>query len=380
MPMSDATRAPIDGPPSASTHTFLATFGVLLGLIAAFLALDFALANIERNETRRHAADVYAEGIALLAAGRASDAADRLATAVSLQRDNVPYALAHAQAILAEGRVTDAEQSLNELLVRAQNDGQVNLTMARLLSTSGRRDEAKAFYHRAIYGQWGADSASERLAARFELIDVLVRENARTELLAELLPLQSAPSESTTFLVRVAPLYLRANSPARAADAYRQLIARTPGDANAYTGLGEAALALGQFPTAHTAFALAVRQRPSDSALASRLRLVDTLLALDPNAHGVGDAVRLERHRALLARTVASLDACSAAGIPAAAQAARDSARAELLSSRHGNAVASNDRALALARTLWRERPTSCAANGGRGGEVLTRLLGNTAR
>jgi tetratricopeptide (TPR) repeat protein len=378
--MSDTTRAPIDGPPSASPHTFLATFGVILGLIAAFLALDFVLARLERNETRQHAADVYAEGRALLAAGRASDAADRLSTAMSLQRENVPYALAHAQAMLAEGRVSDAEQSLNELLVRAQNDGQVNLTMARLLSTSGRRNDAKAFYHRAIYGQWGADSTSERLAARFELIDVLVLENARTELLAELLPLQSAPSESTTFLVRVAPLYLRAGSPARAADAYRQLIDRTPGDADAYAGLGKAALALGEFPTARTAFASAVRQRPSDSALASRLRLVDTLLALDPNAHSVSDAVRLERTRGLLARTVESLDACSAAEFPVAAQAAQDSARAELLSERRGNAVASNDRALALARTLWRERPASCAANGGRRDEVLTRLLGNVAR
>ena len=61
---------------------------------------------------------------------------------------------------------------------------------------TGRVREAKAFYHRAIYGQWSADSTSMRTRARLELVALLARRHESRELLAELLPLEAIASGS----------------------------------------------------------------------------------------------------------------------------------------------------------------------------------------
>lgn len=375
--MHDATRDSPAQRPVASAGVFFATFAAILGVIVALLALDLLLARVERSETRRQAADTFEEGRALLAAGRSADAADRLATAASLERDNIAYSLALADALRAEARTAEAEQILNRLLDRVQNDGLVNLTMARLLDATARPRDAKAFYHRAIYGRWGSDSITRRFAARFELIDLLVRQHAHEELLAELLPLQSAPEDSAAFLTRLAPLYLRAASPSRAAEAYRALLRHSPSDPGAYAGLGEAALALGQFQKARTAFRGAARSRPADSTIAERLRMVDTLLALDPTARGLSDAERLTRSQVLLARTISTLDACAASDVRQEQRAARDSARVELIAHvTRGRSALSAERNVERAEALWRARAASCDSTAGSGlpTNVLTLL------
>ena len=218
-----------------------------------------------------------------------------------------------------------------------------------------------------------------RLTARFELIDLLAREGDRSELLAELLPLQSSTADSAKLLARIAPLYLLAGSPERAAEAYRQLSQRSPRNADAYSGLEDVAIVQGRFQAARTAFGNAVRQRPNDSALAVRLRLADTLVALDPNARGLGDAARLERSRALLARALQSLHSCAPPATPAAG-AVRDSARAALADVKlHRDAAASVDRFMTLTISLWRERKTACAIGGATSDAVLERLFASPA-
>lgn len=367
--------------PVASVRVFLATFAAIIGVIIVLLGIDLALARVDRNETRQYAVHVYTEGQALLADGHTGDAVDRFATAVSLERTNLAYGLALAQAMLADRRTEDAEQTLHELLARAQNDGAVNLTMARLLDATGRRSDAKAYYHRAIYGRWGADSVQRRLRARFDLIDLLVRERAQEELLAELLPLQGTVADSTPILRRLAPLYLRAGSPVRAANLFRELLRRSPGDPAAYAGMGEAALALGRFQTAHADLALAAGKRPGDSTLAARLRLVDTVIALDPTARGLGETEQFARSRALLARTMAAIAACAGSNGALAAGGLADSARAELARPvpRGGRAGAA-ERSVLVASALWRARPARCPEPGARGGEALLLLHDAIAR
>jgi tetratricopeptide (TPR) repeat protein len=379
--MTDAAPAPPVGRPLASTGVFLGTFAAILGLIVALLVLDLALARIDREERRRQAANAFVEGRALLAAGRPGDAADRLATATTLERDNVGYGLALAQALLANGKAADAEEILNRLLDRARNDGAVNLTMARLLASTARKSDAKAFYHRAIYGRWGSDSIARRTAARFELIDLLARQRAHEELLAELLPLQSAPADSAALLARLGPLYLRADSPSRAAEAYRALLRRSPSNADAYAGLGEADLALGQFQAGRAAFRSAVRARPSDSSIVRRLRVIDSVLALDPTGRGLSDAERLTRSRALLERTLVALDACAAADTVAADVAVLDSARAERAAPKpRGDLTAVTERKLSLAETLWRMRPADCVLPTGEQSDILELLQRSISR
>ena len=373
--MANASDAPVPAMPTASAREFIVTFSTVLGLILVFLVLDLSLARVERAEALGHAADLYQEGRAHLDSGQAGEAADRLSAAVSLDRGNLTYALGLAQAMAAEGRGPDAEQMLGALLDRARNDGAVNLTMARLLATTRRPRDAVAFYHRAIYGQWGADSTSQRMSARFELIDHLVKQHARGELLAELLPLQSEPADSTALLTRVAPLYLRAGSPNRAAAAYRALVQRSPDNAAAYVGMGDAALAVGKFVTARSAFRDAARVKAADTTIARKLQLVDTLIALDPMARGLDDVQRLRRSRALLSLTNATVEACAPGVTTQPNLATRDSARAELRArASNGDMASAAERALALSNAIWRSRPATCVPDSNGSSEVIVLL------
>jgi tetratricopeptide (TPR) repeat protein len=173
-------------PPTARTAEFVATLGVVLLTIVVFLFIDTALARVDQRESRAHAASLYREGQDLLARGDAREASDRFASAVAAQRGEPLYQLALGQALLAEGRVDDAHQTINAVLERAQSDGAANLAMAHVLVAEGQGDEATSYFHRAIYGRWGADSIERRRDARLELIDLLTRRHETNELQAEL--------------------------------------------------------------------------------------------------------------------------------------------------------------------------------------------------
>src|SRR3569833_724302 len=165
--------------------------GTLVGVIllsGALLTLERFLARIDLRESARHAAGEYAEGVALLAAAHPGPAADHFAAALAIERGNVNYALALGEAQRRGGRVDEAEATLKALLERVENDGAVNLAMAHVLAGQGRVAEAKPFFHRAIYGKWGADSLARRADARFALIELLAKQGGGRDLLAGLRP------------------------------------------------------------------------------------------------------------------------------------------------------------------------------------------------
>jgi Flp pilus assembly protein TadD len=338
---------------------FVATFAAILIVTALLLSLDLFLARLDRRASDAHAADEYAEGRTLLAAGRAEEASARFGAAVAIDRQNENYALALGEAMLAEGRIASAETTLKALLDRAENDGQVNLTMAHVMLREGRTAEAKSYFHRAIFGRWGADSVARRTAARFELIELLARGGAARELLAELLPLEETSPDSTVLLRRLGQLFIKAGSPARAATVFRELLRRDPHDADARAGMGEAALGLGNFRTAHVDLVEASRLKPNDAGIASDLAVSDTVLSLDPTAREIDAHERYLRSRALLARTMSTLSSC----VQPARSALGDSARALLsIPATPRRDEISGEAMLELASDLWASRPSSCTA------------------
>jgi hypothetical protein len=139
---------------------------------------------------------------------------------------------------------------------------------------------------------------------------------------------------------------------------FRSVIGNDSGDGDAYAGLGEAALALGNFRTAKADFAQAAARRPDDAALRDRMALVDTILALDPGASDLSVDERYERNRQLLVRTVDALSRC---GQPSQVDTAP--AR-ELLDRRPSPAThrATGDAMAAAAINLWNARPARCDA------------------
>ena len=159
-------------------------------------------------------------------------------------RDRVSMA---GQTLLAVGKTAGAETVVNDLLLHDSTDGAANLTMARINVREGDVADAGSYYHRAIYGRWPVDPAEHRTEVRLELIDFLARQdvarqNAKQELLAELLAVEDQVSDINTL-----------HSPWR--------VAKVGGDSpqryEEPTPLGQAVIARCRFLTTRTAPAYA---------------------------------------------------------------------------------------------------------------------------
>jgi tetratricopeptide (TPR) repeat protein len=360
--MTDA--APRSGSVAASAGAFVVTFALIFAAIAALFAVDTFLADRDRDASRTEARRLFEEGERLQAGGDMPEALERLRSAVSGERLNPVYQRGLAAALLAAGRMSDAQAVLVERLQHDPTDAEASLLMARTLAREQETRQAIAFYHRAIFGEWGASEAARRVEARFELVELLAAEHARQELLAELLPLESeAPSDAAT-RKRIARLFLTAGSPSRAIAIFGAVVRLDREDADAYQGLGEAELQQGNYRSARRAFAAALALRPGDQRVASRLDLCDRALALDPTQRGVGLSEQYRRSAALLELAVAAEDSCTASGSggPAPPPALLDSARAAL--ARPAPAASSQDTAMEarvnLAQRIWQARPSAC--------------------
>ena len=347
--------------PAASVSEFIATFAVVLAAIVGLLLFDTALARVDISGRKAYAAREFAAGQHLMALRHMDQAIEHLRAATTLDGENSDYGVALAQATLADGRPAAAEQMLLPLLERDETDGATNLAMARVLAAEGRNDAAKSNYHRAIYGRWPAGAEKSRTDARFELIDLLARTNARQELLAELLPIQDDSTNDGAQRKRVAHLFVVAGQPSRAVVIYREILRRDSRDADAYVGLAEAALSLGDFATARADLLAAQKLSPADSvSLQSRMILTDSVIGLDPTQPGLSITEQARRSRNLLQMTVSSTRRCLAAQAPQVA-AALDSATA-LVSSAGAAAAASIVQNLSLAEQLWGLRSSRCEA------------------
>jgi tetratricopeptide (TPR) repeat protein len=349
--------------PAASVSEFIATFAVVLAVIVALFLFDTALARVDIRGRKSYAAREFRTGEQLLAQAKTEQAIEHLRTASMLDDDNSGYATALAQAILADGRPRDAEQLLLPLLERNPTDGAANLAMARVLAQEGRIEEAKSYYHRAIYGVWPGGAHENRTEARFELIDLLARTNARQELLAELLPIQDDSANTPAQRMKIAHLFVVAGSPSRAVAIFRELLRRNKPDADAYVGLAEAALSLGDFATARADLIAAQKLTPDDSTkYQGRIALADSVIALDPTQLGLSQPEQYRRARNLVQMTLKSARSCLAAQAPQVG-VALDSASAFLVSPAPSDGRASSiQQALSVAQSLWGLQRTRCAA------------------
>lgn len=349
--------------PAASVSEFIATFAVILAAVVALVLFDTALARIDSRERKLSAAREFAAGEHLVAQRKFSAAIEHLRTASTLDGDNTAYATALADAILADGRPNDAELLLVPLLERNPTDGVANLAMARVLLKEGKIEQAKAYYHRAIYGVWPREAEDQRTAARFELIDLLASTDARQELLAELLPMQDDSTNSLAQRKRIAHLFVIAHSPSRAVTIFRDVLRHDAKDADAYIGLAEAALSLGDFATAKADLLAAQKLSPQDSSsIQGRISVTDSVIALDPTQRGLSLAEQYRRSRKLVQLTLASVRKCLGTQAPDVA-AALDSAGASLVASAAAASQSQSiDQTLLLAEQLWALRRGRCAA------------------
>jgi len=360
--VSDPIAQEAPPPPTATASEFILTLTLTAVAILVLIIGDTALAKVDREATRATAAEEYRVGVNLIEHKRLPDAIEHLRTAATLDRDKPVYTVALAQAVLAQGRTNDAEQMLIPLLERDATDGGANLAMARVLTKQGRIEEAKSYYHRAIYGLWPGDAARSRAIARFELIDLLAETGARQELLAELLPIQDESPEDTVLRKRVANYFVLAGSPAKASDIYRDLLRKNPRDADAYVGLGRAALAMGNYPVARNDFLAAQRIAPEDSSIKSTIKLADSVIAIDPTQRGLGLDEQVRRSRQLVQMTIKSAHRCLDVEAPSVGAALDSVARSLVAPAGVVSRSQSIDENISLAGALWRMREGRCTS------------------
>jgi hypothetical protein len=154
---------------------------------------------------------------------------------------------------------------------------------------------------------------------------------------------------------------------------FRDLIRRAPTDADAYAGMGDAELALGNLRTARADLREASRLNSGDTALVRRLAIADTAASLDPTARGLRAAERYARSREVLMRTLVVVARCT---VPSSFV---DSTVAFLR--RSPTVSASEPAADALASraaALWNAKPARCDA--ATGDEVLRLLQSRLAQ
>ena len=349
-------------PPAATVSEFIATFAVILVTAAGLLLFDSGLASVDTRARKAFAAKEFVTGERLIARGKIDEGVDRLRAASTLDGENAAYGIALAQATLAGGHPRAAEQMLLPLLERDPADGPANLAMARVLAKEARNAEATSFYHSAIYGLWPEGAETKRMEARFELIDLLARENSRKELLAELLPLQDDSTHDVARRKRIANLFVVAGAPTRAVAIYREVLRRDPRDAEAYVGMAEAALSLGDFATARTNLLAAQKLVPADSsALQARVVVADSVISLDPTQVGLSLPEQVRRSRNLLQMTHLSVRKCLGVQAPQVAAALDSAANALLLSPARAGQAQSIEQNISLAEQLWGLRRSRCA-------------------
>jgi tetratricopeptide (TPR) repeat protein len=354
---------------------------VIVATLGGLSAIDVFLARMEASELASEARHYYDQGSRLLDQGRALDAVNVLGKAHATERNNPAYEVELAQALISAGKIDEAETLLEDLLERAPNDGDANLLEARLMAQQHQTGQAVAYYHRAIYGLWRANSEARRIATRLELAQFLASRGDTTDLLAELLPLESEVREDTGTLQQVAKLYLRAGSPARAEITYRALIKENPHDhpedAGNYAGLGDAELAQGNYRNAEAAYRSAARLNDG-SQFEQRLQFAETMAALDPTVRWLSSTEKYRRSMRILQLARDTLNRCAQSDEAKGLMADTDKVLAEKIRGPMNNELA-EDR-LALAGQLWETRLTSCGPSTSPGEESLRLVMAKLAQ
>ena len=335
-----------------AVHAFARTMAGGIAVIVVLFVADTFLAKSERAAARVEAERHYQSGRRLMQSGQSAQAAEQFRSALSVDRANQDYELALGQALRAAGKTGDAQVALSALLEENPFGGAANLALARVMVQEGNITDATGYYHRAIYGQWKEDARRNQLLARFELVDLLRRQDSKEALLAELLPLQDEAPDDAATQKKLGQGFLAAGSPVRAAAVFRAILHRDQQDSQAHAGLGEAEFAGGNYAGAREEFRIALRLRPPDEGteqnLQSRLELCNRILELDPALRSLGGKERLSRSRKLAELALDRVQPCL--GATPLIKSAQSALRSTL----------SYDQNLDLADQLWRAGQAEC--------------------
>ena len=255
---------------------------------------------------------MYQDGLAEQRAGRPDRAIEDFRAALTYDHDQYPYQLSLARALRDTGHTAESETYLLNLWEQSPQDAAVNLALGRLAAREGQLDKTLQYYHNAVYGVWASDPDASRLNAWFELIEVLLRQNARPQAQAELIALSAELPQRSDLQLRVANLFAQAQDYEHALHSYQRVLQLDRGNMAALTGTGEAAFALGRYRTAERYLQSAAKANPQDEHAAELLKTSNLVLEADPLGPRIYGAERTRRLRAAFEAAGDRLKACAA--------------------------------------------------------------------
>ena len=259
---------------------------VILALLTGLAAVSFlavtGLSRLFQAQQESLAVEWSARGANDLSAGRYQVAITEFRTALQYSRDNDAYQLSLTQALLGLGKTDEAHVYLVNLWDRQPENAMVNLALARIAVQKKETNDALRFYHNAIYATWPADEETGRRKARLELIDYLLRIDARTQAESELIALEANTTDDAAQESQLGALFLKVQDNNRALAAFRESLKLDRRNPEAEAGAGEAAFNMGLYPTAERYLATAVSANPDDAASATLLKTTQDVLRLDP--------------------------------------------------------------------------------------------------
>ena len=269
---------------------------VILALLTGLAAVSFlavtGLSRLHEAQQESLAVEWSTRGLDDLNAGRYKVAIPEFRTALEYARDNDDYQLNLAQALLGMNRTDEAYAYLINLWDRQPENGVVNLELARIAVEKNQTDRALRFYHNALYATWPGNQETERRKTRLELIDYLLRINARTQAESELIALEANVGEDAAQQEHLGELFLRVQDNGRALAAFRESLKLESENPAADAGAGMAAFNMGMYPAAERYLRQAVAAAPGDAASAALLKTTQSVLRLDPYRPQVSVAER----------------------------------------------------------------------------------------
>jgi tetratricopeptide (TPR) repeat protein len=299
---SDSTREPI-------------TLAVLLALAVALFAVVSGLSRLHDAQQQALAENWAQRGAQDMQARRYADAVADFHTALLYRRGDDTYALNLAKALLGNGQTDEAHSYLTNIWEREPENGMVNLELARIADKKGENVQAIRYYHNAIYAAWPKHEEGERLNARFELVNLLLRNKDETQAQAELIALAENIDDDPATAVRIGNLFLEAQDHEHALSEFELALKVDEKNAAALAGAGRAAFELGRFAPAARYLRQAVEAAPGDQENASRLRIARLVLDMDPFRQ---EKIAKEREQAVVNAFAAAGKRLSACGGPTA--------------------------------------------------------------
>ncbi len=300
--------------PEASSKPITSRYSVVIAALTVLALIGFVIVGrlVRRFQEQQKAVarHLYVQGLSEQQAGKPELALTHFRAALTYSRDNFQYQLSLARALRDSGRTDEAQTYLVSLWERAPQNGAVNLALGRLAARQNSLDKLIQYYHNAIYGVWDSTEQQNRVNAWFELIEVLLRWNARPQAQAELIALTASLPNDPDLLLRAADLCMRAQDYQHAFAEYRRVLQASHSNPHAAVGAAEAAFNLGRYRTAEHYLEAASKESPADTQIARMLEVSKLVLQQDPFTRGLTTEERTRRIRIIFAEAGKRLESC----------------------------------------------------------------------